>query len=121
MAFMASSTVTQHVTTSGNAVFNKVEVNFGQGYEPLDGKFTCQSDGLYLFYFSLNLNDDYVQVQILVDGQIVFLARDYRYYPTGTFMLQLVKDQKVYMKFNVNLYVYGNDYTWFGGHLIREF
>ena len=121
MAFMASSTVTQRVTTSENAIFNKVEVNFGQGYEPLDGKFTCQNDGIYLFYFSLHLSYDYAQVKILVDGQTVFLTRAYKYYPSGTFMLKLEKGQEVYMKFNVELNIYGNDYTWFGGHLIREF
>ena len=118
---MASSTVTQRVLTSQNAIFNKVEINYGQGYEPLDGKFTCQSNGLYLFYFSLSLNYDYAQVKIFVDSQIVFLRRAYRYYPAGTFILQLEKGQEVYMKFNVDLYVHGNEYTWFGGHLIREF
>ena len=96
---MASSTVTQYVRTSRNAIFNKVETNLISGYNALDGKFTAPARGLYLLYFT---------------------ARDYRNYPTGTFMVQLNKDDQVYMKFHTNVNVYGGSYTWFGGHLINE-
>ena len=121
IAFMASSTVTQYVRNSrGNAIFNKVKVNKMECYNPLNGKFTAPTDGLYLFYFSLNLNANSIHVRMYVNNRITSTTMDYRNYPSGTFMVQLNKGQTVYMKFNTHVNVYGNTYTWFGGHLITE-
>ena len=117
---MASSTVTQYVRTNINAIFNKVETNLKSGYNALDGKFTAPARGLYLFYFSLHLSSTSIEVRMYVRNGLYFRTRDYRNYPTGTFMVQLNKDDQVYMKFNTNVNVYGNSYTWFGGHLINE-
>ena len=83
---MASSTVTQYVS-GGNAVFNKVETNLKEGYNVLDGKFTAPVPGLYLFYFSLYLNNANIEVRMYVRNGIYFLAKDYKNYPTGTFIV----------------------------------
>ena len=116
---MASSTVTQYVS-GVIAIFNKVETNRTDAYNALDGKFTAPTRGLYLFYFSLHLSSTYNEVRMYVRDKVYFQTRDYRYYPTGTFMVQLDKSDQVYMKFSSSTYVYGNPYTWFGGHLIKE-
>ena len=116
---MASSTVTLYVN-GGNAVFNKVEINLKGGYNSLDGKFTAPTGGLYLFYFSLNLSGTNVEVKMYVRHRIYFKTRDYKNYPTGTFMVQLNTGDQVYMKLSSSTNVNGNLYTWFGGHLINE-
>ena len=108
---MASSTLNQYVR-GGIATFNKVETNLKEGYSTLNGTFIAPTRGLYLFYFSLNLSGTYVEVRMYVGNKIYFMTRDYRYYPTGTFMVQLNKGDQVYMKFNSYIYVYGNAYTW---------
>ena len=117
---MASSTVTQRVNYGTIAIFNKVETNLKSGYNALDGKFTAPARGLYLFYFSLNLSGNSIDVRMYIRNRIYFRTRDYRNYPTGTFMVQLNKDDQVYMRFSTNVNVYGGSYTWFGGHLINE-
>ena len=124
MAFRATSTIRQYVTTSQHAIFNQVDINRGDAYDALSGKFTTPIDGLYLFYLSLRLSSSNVYVDTYVDSRMKFRTRDDDIFPTSTFMLHLNEGQTVYIKFSSSITVYGGGsykyYTWFGGHLIKQ-
>ena len=124
ISFLATSAVSRTVIFGGNAIFDKVIVNNRNCYNHINGDFTALSDGLYLFYFSLYLKGNGIEVRVYIDDVIVFKTRDstsntYQY-PSGTFIASLRKDQTVHMKFSYQTKVYGDINTWLGGHLIKQ-
>ena len=77
VAFTVGLTSTvQHAGPHQNIVFDHVETNVGNGYNPHHGVFTAPVSGLYLFYSSiLSEHDGEVRAQIVVNG--VFKASIY--------------------------------------------
>ncbi|XP_053393542.1 complement C1q tumor necrosis factor-related protein 7-like [Mercenaria mercenaria] len=59
----------EHLGINHPIIYNKVLLNEGSAYNNNSGMFTCPTDGLYVFYFSVSTNGVHqVVAKLVVDG-----------------------------------------------------
>lgn len=60
-----------NLTTNGQVVFRRVDLNERKGYDPSAGIFTAPASGMYVFYWTiLTLPGKYACTSLLVNGKI---------------------------------------------------
>ena len=111
------------VSSSGDVIFEREEINPGDYFNNQTGIYTVPCDGIYQFHASAQSNDDNVlNIQIHVDDSVTGSHSDgynHENYRSATVLFQLEARQEV------NVYqangVYGNTIylmTYFHGYMI---
>ncbi|XP_069111983.1 complement C1q tumor necrosis factor-related protein 7-like isoform X1 [Argopecten irradians] len=102
IAFTAGVRNNMYVTLYGIIVYDDVNTNVGNAYNPATGKFTCIIPGIYVFSWSTEVNDSrYLKSELKVNGEhrlyLEVAAGIYANTGSATITLQLSVDDVVYI------------------------
>ncbi len=75
--FLASLSYDVEGSAVTNILFNKVEYDYGNNYNPATGVYTVPRDGLYLIHARVYGRDNYASHYIRVNGNIVTSAAEH--------------------------------------------
>ncbi|XP_021354900.1 uncharacterized protein LOC110451293 [Mizuhopecten yessoensis] len=86
--FFARSSNTAHSVAIGHTIiFDSVITNTHNDYSGFTGAFTCSTQGLYVFTWTIQINVHYLKSQLLKNGAVVadgFAGDDGTHWTTGT-------------------------------------
>ena len=78
VAFTASATISQSFASSSVVKFDKVQINYGNHYDPTVSTFLCPVTGLYLVSVKVDEKDDAgLTLEVLVAGSRVIYLWDH--------------------------------------------
>lgn len=79
-----TKTLTMHISTPVNIVYDGLIYNYGNAYNPHNGIFTAPSDGLYIFtWTSFVVTEKTFNAEILANGKRKGLANCHNRYNKG--------------------------------------
>ena len=116
-----------HLVAGQPIKFETVKQNFGNGYNPQLGMFSCPKSGIYFFTFTLMCyRGQETETKLVVNGVPVAYS-----YSSGTYSLYNTATQSVVVplhpgdRVSVQFYdrhnaLYGDEWSTFTGFMIRE-
>ncbi|KAK3088831.1 hypothetical protein FSP39_024280 [Pinctada imbricata] len=128
VAFLVFSSRRTISTHPGAVVFDRANVNIGHAYNTHTGIFTAPVSGIYSFSISLTGDNGDVHGYIKQMGYTMgyVYADDTRVFKHNRASLSVTlhcrKGDRVWFDWpdTGNQLIYGNDFTWFSGHLVHE-